>query len=126
MAPLHRLLIVLHNRFGFALILFAVVLGLWGTYRLLRHQSVTPSYRSSFLLMIGLTAVQGLVGVILFGLHPPRYLLHVVYGLFAIVFLPGIYFWVNRSSPLRENAFLAIACWVVAIAYARGYGTGLQ
>lgn len=108
-----------------AAILFAVVLGIWGTYQLARYRQVSGGFRSSYLLMIALTAVQGLAGLILFldGKRPHE-LLHIVYGIFAIAFLPALYFWSERRDDLREAAFLAGACWIVAIAFARGFLTG--
>jgi hypothetical protein len=74
--------------------------------------------------MIALTGVQGLLGLVLLTMAHPRELLHVVYGVFAFVFLPGIYFWAGRGPRAREAAFMAASCWVVAIAYGRGILTG--
>jgi heme A synthase len=76
-------------------------------------------------MLAGLTAVQGLMGAITFGLGlHPRNLLHIVYGIFAVVFLPGIYFYSSRGGKDREAVFLAAACWIVVVAYIRGYTTG--
>jgi heme A synthase len=119
-----QLLVVLHNRFGIALLLFAAVLGLWGTIGFLRRRAVSGGFRSSYVLMIGLTAVQGLLGLISLTSHRPHELLHVVYGAFAILFLPSVYFYAGRGNPEREAAFLAAACWIVAIAFGRGILTG--
>jgi heme A synthase len=108
-----------------AAILFAIVLGCWGTFQLARHRQVSGGFRSSYLLMIGLTAIQGVVGAVLFlGGHRPHEVLHVVYGIFAILFLPALYFYSERRDDLREAAFLAGACWIVVVAFARGFATG--
>jgi hypothetical protein len=48
----------------------------------------------------------------------------VVYGIFAILFLPALYFYSERRDDLREAAFLAGACWIVVVAFARGFATG--
>ena len=114
----------LHDRLATALILFAAILGLWGTFQLMRRRAVSPGFRSSYLLMVGLTAVQGAAGVVDLTAYRPRELLHVVYGVFAILFLPGVYFYASRGSRLREATFLAAACWIVAIAFGRGILTG--
>lgn len=115
----------LHQRFAYALLAFAVVLGLWGGYRFFRHHSVGGSWRSSYLLLIGLTGVQGLLGALTLAAGDrPHTLLHVVYGIFAIAFLPGTYFWAARRSPDTEAAVLAASVWIVAIAYGRGITTG--
>jgi len=107
--------------------LFAIVLGIWGSYQFFRHKAVSAGFRSSYLLLCGLTAVQGLVGILnlLLGtkLHNP---LHLVYGVFAVLFLPGLYFYSasGRSSKAREAAFLAASCWIVLVAFGRGWITG--
>ena len=118
------LLVFLHTRLAIALILFAALLGIWGSAGLLLRRQVGGGYRASYLLMIGLTGVQGLVGLGLITMTRPRELLHIVYGAFAFLFLPGAYLWATRGSRAREAAFLAISCWIVAIAYGRGILTG--
>ena len=55
----------------------------------------------------------------------PHYLLHLVYGVFATVFLPGVYAYTSRGVRDREAVLLAAACWIVLVAYGRGYMTGL-
>ena len=115
----------LHVRLAFALVLLSVTLGIWGSYQYLRHRAVSAGFRSTYLMLAGLTAVQGLMGAITFGLGlHPRNLLHIVYGIFAVVFLPGIYFYSSRGGKDREAVFLAAACWIVVVAYIRGYTTG--
>ncbi|HXM55882.1 MAG TPA: hypothetical protein VOB72_10880 [Candidatus Dormibacteraeota bacterium] len=118
------ILAFLHQRFAFALILFAAVLGIWGTVSFIRSRQVSPGFRSSYVLMIALTGLQGALGLILITMTHPKELLHVVYGGFAFLFLPGVYFWAGRGNRAREAAFLAAACWIVAIAFGRGILTG--
>jgi len=114
----------LHESFAFALILFAAALGAWGTIGFLTRRHVTGGFRSAYVMMIVLAGIQGALGLILITTTQPRALLHVVYGAFAFLFLPGVYFWAGRGSRPREAAFLAMACWIVAIAFARGVATG--
>jgi hypothetical protein len=117
----------LHWRLALAAILFAIILGLWGSYQYLRHRAVSAGFRSAYLLLCGLTALQSLLGLgnLALGrtLHNP---LHIVYGIFAVVFLPGLYFYSasGRASPAREAVFLAAACWIVLVAFLRGWTTG--
>jgi heme A synthase len=115
----------LHVVLSRAAILFAIVLGIWGTYQLARYRQVSGGFRSSYLLMIALTVVQGIVGgFLLLGGQRPHELLHVVYGVFAVLFLPAVYFYSERRDDLREAAFLAAACWIVVVALVRGLLTG--
>ena len=114
----------LHGRLALALILFAAALGVWGSAGFLIRRQVGPGFRSSYVLMIVLTAVQGLIGVVLLTMARPLEIVHVVYGAFAIIFLPGVYLWAGRGNRAREAAFMAASCWIVAIAYVRGILTG--
>jgi len=117
-------LVFLHARLALALILFAAILGVWGSVGFVIRREVSAGFRSSYVLMIALTGVQGLMGVALIAVARPREIVHVVYGAFAIIFLPGIYFWAARGSRTREAALMAASCWIVAIAYGRGILTG--
>ena len=118
------ILAFLHQRFALALILLAAALGVWGTVGFIRRRQVSGGFRSTYLLMIALTGVQGAIGLILLTTTQPKELLHVVYGAFAFLWLPGVYVWAGRGTKVREAAFLAIACWIVAIAFGRGIMTG--
>ena len=107
------------------LLLFAVVLGIWGTFQYFRKAAISAGFRSSYLIMAGLTAVQGLIGLAAFAIGGrPTTLLHLVYGVFAVLFLPGAYLYAHGGSRRREAVVLAGAAWVVSIAYYRGIATG--
>jgi hypothetical protein len=118
-------LLSVHRVSANALVAFSVVLGVWGAYGYFRHAQVSGGFRSSYLIMAGLTAFQGLFGLALLATgHPPARLLHVVYGIFAVIFLPGAYLYAHGGSKRREAVILAGASWIVAIAYLRGISTG--
>ena len=117
-------LVFLHSVGARALLIFAVALGVWGTYSYFRHAQVSGGFRSSYLIMAGLTAVQGLLGLGAFAVGGHPKLLHIVYGVFAVLFLPGAYLWAPGGSHRREALILAGAAWVVSIAYFRGIATG--
>ena len=112
---------------GFAarvLLAYAVVLGIWGAYKYIRDHELGGSFRASYLIMAGLTAIQGLLGLAAFLLGArPGELLHVVYGIFAVLFLPGAYLYAQGGSRRRETVILAGAAWIVSIAYLRGIAT---
>ena len=115
----------LHSYGARVLIAFAVVLAIWGTYLYFRAQKLSGGFRSSYLLMAAITVLQGLVGLTLLILgHRPTELLHVVYGIFAVLFLPAAYVYAHGGSPRREALILAGAAWIVSIAYFRGIMTG--
>jgi hypothetical protein len=107
------------------LLVYAVVLGIWGGYRYFRNQELGGGFRASYLIMAGLTALQGLIGLasFIFGTRPAEGL-HIVYGIFAVIFLPGAYLYAQGGTRRREAVILAGAAWVVSIAYLRGIATG--
>jgi heme A synthase len=113
------------HRFGATvLLIYAVLLGLWGTYHYFRNQPVSGGFRSSYLIMAALIPLQGLLGVAaLFVSGHPR-IVHMVYGVFAVIFIPGAYLYSRGGSVRRETLILAAASWIVAIAFFRGIATG--
>lgn len=115
----------LHGYGARVLLIWSIVLGIWGTVQYFRNRPISGGFRASFLLIAGLTALQGLLGVagFAFGLQP-RTLLHVVYGIFGVVFLPGAYLYSRSGTQRRESIVLAGASWIVSIAFYRGIATG--
>jgi CDP-diglyceride synthetase len=118
-------LVFLHSYGARVLLILSVVLGIWGTFQYFRNRPISGGFRSAFLIMAGLTAVQGFIGLgnYAFGLHP-KTLLHIVYGIFAVIFLPGAYLYTRNANKRREAMILAGACWIVSIAFFRGIATG--
>ena len=127
----------IHSILAYALLLFALVLGVWGTYLYFRKSAVNAAFRGSYLMLGLVTLVQGLLGGALFaGGTRPHELLHVVYGIFGVIFVPGVFLYAqpSKSAPAdpaaevkhrrREAILLAGAAWIVAIAYFRGISTG--
>jgi len=115
----------MHSFGARVLLVFAVVLGVWGTVSYFRNRPLSGGFRSTYLIMFALTVLQGLVGGAGFALgNRPGELLHIVYGIFAVVFLPGAYLYSHGGSQRRETAIMAGAAWVVSIAYLRGIATG--
>lgn len=118
-------LVFLHSYGARALVAFAVVLGIWGTYSYFRNLKLSGGFRSSYLIMAGLTALQGLIGLVTLAIgQRPTEILHIVYGVFAVLFLPGAYLYAQGGTQRRETVILAGACWVVSIAFIRGIFTG--
>lgn len=118
-------LVSIHGYGARVLVAFAVVLGIWGTYMYFRKAKVTGGFRSSYLIMAALVPIQGLLGATVLATgHPPHNLLHIVYGVFAVIFVPGAYLYAQGGTPRREAVILAGACWVVAVAFLRGFATG--
>lgn len=114
----------LHGYGARVLLVFAIVLGVWGAYHYFRTHRLSAGFRSTYLIMAVLTPVQGLLGAGTFVAGGSPHLLHLVYGAFATLFLPGAYLYSRGTDARREALILAAASWIVAIAYFRGIATG--
>jgi heme A synthase len=121
-----NVLAFLHAYGARVLLIFAILLALWGTLLYFRNRPIGGGFRSSFLIMAGVTLLQGLLGLgaLVTGGSPREGILHMVYGAFAVLFLPGAYLYSHGGTNRRETLVLAGACWIVAIAYFRGIATG--
>ena len=115
-----------HGYAARVLLLFSILLALWGSFYYFRNEKLSGGFRASFLLLAGVTVVQGLLGLgaLIGGGSPKEGLLHMVYGAFATLFLPGAYVYSRGGTDRREALVLAGAAWIVAIAYFRGIATG--
>ena len=116
----------LHGYGARVLLVYAVVVALWGSYHYFRDQRLSGGFRSSYLIMAAITPVQGLLGLtaLLTGSSPRQGILHMVYGIFAALFLPGAYLYARGGNARREALILAGASWIVTIAFFRGISTG--
>jgi heme A synthase len=119
-------LVFFHSYAARVLVLFAVLLALWGTVQYFRNRPLSGGFRSGYLIMAGVTVLQGLFGLsaLVTGGDPREGILHMVYGVFAVLFLPGAYLYAHGGTARRETVILAGACWIVTIAYIRGIATG--
>jgi heme A synthase len=116
----------LHRFVAIVLLVYAVLLGVWGTVQYFRNRRLSGGFRSSYLIMAGLIPIQGLLGVAALASsgHPREGILHMVYGVFAVLFVPGAYLYAHGNTDRRETLILAGASWIVAIAFFRGISTG--
>ena len=119
-------LVFLHGLGARVLIVFAIVLGVWGAYHYFRTRELSGGFRSSYLIMAALVPIQGVLGLaaLAAGGQPGEGILHIVYGIFATLFVPGAYLYARGSDKRREALVLAGASWIVAIAFFRGIATG--
>ena len=116
----------LHGFGARVLVVFAILLGLWGTYHYLRDHRLSGGFRSTYLIMAGIVPLQGILGVaaLVAGGSAREGILHFVYGVFATLFVPGAYLYTRGNDARREALVLAGASWIVAIAFFRGISTG--
>lgn len=78
-------------------------LTLWALFFIATGRDVDGAYRSTYVLMVGVSVVQGLIGLIMVieGMGHGQ-MLHYLYGISIIVFLAAGYVFATRGDQGRE------------------------
>ena len=110
--------------------LFFLAIGLWGFYRSIRGEGVDGSYLGAAVIGQGLYVLQAILGFILWfnGLHTTltRPNIHMLYGLFALVFLPFVYLvWLRGDDSNRAQWVLSFSTTFLFGIALRSITTGL-
>jgi hypothetical protein len=106
----------IHGRLSNAVLLYTVILGVWGFYSFIRRREMSEGYWGA--LMIGelLIMAQGLVGGLLwFQGHRPDRGLHVLYGVITALGIPAIYVYTRGREGRAENLAYGSASLIVAL-----------
>lgn len=95
-----------HDRFGMVLILYMLVLGVWGVFNFIRGSGVSGSYLGALLIGEIVAIVQTVLGVglLLSDAHPGRQI-HLLYGALFPLIIPFVYTYA-RSQPARRASML--------------------
>lgn len=104
--------------------IFFLALGLWGLFRAIRGQSVDGSYLGAAFIGQLIFVTQAVLGAILWiggsSASMQRPGIHLLYGVFALVFLPFIYLSVLRGDDTNR------AQWVLAFTTLFLFGIALR
>lgn len=114
----------IHGAISNTIWLFFLFLGVWGLFRAIRGQGINGSFLGATVIGQVLFVIQGVLGVILWlsGLSGsvPRFEVHVLYGAFALVFLPFIYLAVLRGDDSNRGQ------WIMAFSILFLFGIALR
>ena len=108
-----------HDRLSVSVLLFMLALGLWGLWTYLRGEEVSGSLWGAMAIGEILIVVEGLLGAGLFlgGHRPARTALHLLYGLFMAVALPGAFsFTRGRSARSEALVYGLVALFLAGVA----------
>lgn len=106
--------------------LFFLLIGIWGMYRAIRSYGVDGSYLGAMAVGEILFVVQALLGVILlFGSASPGRSVHLLYGVFAVVAMPGLFAYLRGDdSNNAQWAYAIMTLFLFGVAL-RAIGTGV-
>jgi hypothetical protein len=119
-------LLIMHARLLLTILLFFGALALWGLVNFLRGQTISGSYRGALAIGELLMLAQFLIGValLLAGRHAPREAIHILYGVVAIITLPGTFAYTRGRDARYEQLIYAIVCLFLCGVALRALETG--
>src|ERR671924_836045 len=105
-------LLLLHARLLITILLFFGALTLWGFFNYLRGEAISGGYSGALVIGELLMLAEFILGVILLvaGRHPYREAIHILYGVVAIIVLPGAFAYTRGRDSRFENLVYAAVC----------------
>lgn len=113
-----------HGRLSNAVMIYMVILGVWGIYNFTRRRSVSEGYWGALVVGELLILAQGLLGGLLWaqGLRPDRGV-HVLYGVVTALGIPAIYVYTQGREGRPENLAYGSTTLIVALLAFRAVAT---
>ena len=124
-------IVEIHSLLSRTVWMFFLALGLWGCYRASRGEGVDGSYLGAAVIGQALYVLQAILGFILWFGGLDRVLarpgIHMLYGVFALVFLPFVYLvWLRGDDSNRAQWVLAFATLFLFGIALRAIGTSIS
>lgn len=119
-------LLVMHTRLLTTILLFFGALAIWGFVNYLRKQSISGSYLGALAIGELLMLAQAIIGVALWiaGREAYRQAIHVLYGIVAVIMLPGTFAYVRGRDSRWEQLIYAVVCLFLCGIALRALETG--
>jgi hypothetical protein len=119
-------LAVLHARLLVTILLFFGALAIWGFFSYLRGQSISGSYKGALAIGELLMLAEFVLGVLLLlsGAQPYRLSIHILYGIVAIIGLPGAFAYTRGRDDRWELLIYVTVCLFLCGIALRALSTG--
>lgn len=99
-------MVVVHDRFATSVILYMLVVGLWGIISFVRKTGVSSSYRGTLVIGEMMLILQGIFGITLvISGYRPAQPLHFLYGGLSVFILPLVMNYA-RVRPKRQGPLI--------------------
>jgi hypothetical protein len=97
-------LLEFHRLLSNSIWLFFLMLGLWGLIRAFRQQPVDGSYFGALVIGELIYLLEAILGAILyFTPSGPASWIHILYGVFSAIFLPGLFTYLKGDDSNRAQ-----------------------
>jgi phosphatidylglycerophosphate synthase len=119
-------LILLHTRLVITILLFFGALAIWGFVGYLRGEGVSGSYRGALAIGELLMLAEFSIGVIMLigGQQPAREAIHILYGIVAVIMLPGAFAYTRGRDGRWERLIYVTVCLFLCGIALRAMTTG--
>ena len=119
-------LTVLHARLLVTILLFFGALSIWGLFGYLRGQGISGSYKGALAIGELLMLAEAIIGVLLLvgGAQPYRLTIHILYGIVAVITLPGTFAYTRGRDDRWEQLIYVAACLFLCGIALRALTTG--
>lgn len=119
-------LTALHTRLVVTILLFFGALAIWGFVSYLRGQRISGSYKGALAIGELLMLAQFVIGILLLfsGAQPARLSIHILYGIVAIIGLPGAFAYTRGRDDRWELLIYVTVCLFLCGIALRAMTTG--
>lgn len=120
-------LVEVHARLANTLLLYVILMAVWGLWRFFRKEGVGSSYWGALVIAEGLIIAQGLLGAYLWfvdSLRPERGGIHILYGVVSALAIPAVYVYTKGGDQRREMiVYAAVLLFTIGLVL-RAMSTG--
>ncbi|HEV8671565.1 MAG TPA: hypothetical protein VGS01_12625 [Candidatus Limnocylindria bacterium] len=118
------LVLSLHGRVAYALLLYYTFVGLWGLVAGIRDRGPGPSYRGAIAIATIAAVAQGALGLVVLAFRgAPAEAVHILYGLALAVSMPLAATLIRDRTPRGQSIALGFAALFAAGLAIRGITT---
>src|SRR5262245_13385347 len=117
---------LLHRGLMNTMLLYMIAMAVWGIVNYARQQPVTGAYSGALVIAEMLVVAEALLGVglLLYGARPARSGIHILYGIVAVICLPGAFAYTRGRDSRWEGLVYATVCLFLAGIAIRALQTG--
>ena len=121
-----EIVLTIHGVVSNTTLLFFLLLGLWGVFRAFRKRGVDGSYWGALIIGEGLFILQAVLGLVLWldGGRPGR-TVHLLYGVFALVALPGLFAYLKGDDSNQAQWYYGLLSLFLCGVASRAIGTAV-
>ena len=116
----------IHGSLANTLLFYFIALAAWGSWRFLRKEGVSSSYWGSLVIAEVLLALQFIIGAYVWiaGLGRPARSVHLLYGIVALLAIPGMYMYTKGRTDRPEMLMYAVVTLITIGLILRATFTG--